>query len=50
VTCELQGSEFVSRGQRYRLVAGMTLNARITTLSQPLLNWLVEPLLAGARR
>lgn len=49
VTCELRGSEFVSRGQRYQLVAGMTLNARIATLNQPLLKWLVEPLLTVAR-
>ncbi len=50
VTIGLDRTTVVAYGRKERLVAGMTLTARIITEKQTLLEWLFEPLYAVQRR
>jgi membrane fusion protein len=50
VTIILSSDDILAFGRREKLVAGMTLTARIVTEKQSLLEWLFEPLFAVRRR
>jgi membrane fusion protein len=50
VTIVLDRTSVAAYGRNERLVAGMTLTARIVTDKQTLLEWLFEPLYAVRRR
>ena len=50
VICEIARDEIASRAERLKLVASMTVTARIVTRKQSILQWLVEPFVAVAQR
>jgi membrane fusion protein len=50
VTIALDRASVAAYGRNERLVAGMTLTARIVTVKQTLLEWLFEPFFAVQRR
>lgn len=50
VTVTIQQNTIAAYGKQARLVSGMTLNARIVTERQSLLQWLFDPLFAVRKR